>query len=547
MTMKNLGNIIVATALTLPVVAATADKQAIEALVKRTPISPQNAERGIEKLIKSGFLKPIKSDGTRHRNRILRDRPARSQENTSQQGRSRQHVRQHQNPRTTPRSSARQKPQTVQDTSRHEPSDDWYDDYFIYYDDGGILPGYDDYVRQDDYYYDDLYGSMGKGGTDDNYYYDDYYYGKGSKSTKGSKSSKGSKKGGKGKGKGGKGTSKGGGKGKGGSGGYYDDLFYVDDTIIGGDDLIIGGDDTIGGGEVGGEIIYLVEGFIDAREVGPPIYANPNSPNEFAAGNVNLYADTPLWSLDGIGASALIGLVQGTCTRTDPNNANTAAYEGHGVCTWTFEALSGSEVVASFTAEGTVQNPSDFQSSVLTIKGGLGQFAGISGEVYLDTAVLDTSTSPPQALFDPSADFLSDPDGYLMLAYIYSDVRIDLLGDDFVTDDVFIDDTVFVDDAVTDDPIVDDMFIDDAFLDDTISTLEPSETAFPSSLTTGTDAPTLADTSLGTVDSTMALRSVLCPNLPTDEFCDCDGDCFVFPDSRCACEDALNCCSMGST
>ena len=311
-------------------------------------------------------------------------------------------------------------------------------------------------------------------------------------------------------------------------------------------------DDTVSGGGVGGEIIYLVDGFIDTRQVGPPIYANPNSPNEFAAGNVNLYADTPLWSLDGIGASALIGLVQGTCTRTDPNPATSAAYEGHGFCTFTFEALSGSEVVASFTAEGTVQNPSDLQSSVLAIKGGLGQFEGISGEVYLDAATLDTTTTPPQALYDPSADFLADVDGYLMLAYIYSDVRIDLLGDDFVTDDVFVDDMVFVDDVVAgDDVAVDDMFIDDAFLDDTISTLDPSDTTVPSSLSPsallqGTDAPTAAGSAFGTTDGTAA-ATVLCPNLPADEYCDCEGDCFAFPDSRCACQEALNCCSMGST
>ncbi|MFN7506576.1 MAG: hypothetical protein ACK5Q1_13565, partial [Limnobacter sp.] len=52
-TMKNLGNIIVATAITLPVVAGAVDIQAIEALVKRTEISPKNAEGGIEKLIKT--------------------------------------------------------------------------------------------------------------------------------------------------------------------------------------------------------------------------------------------------------------------------------------------------------------------------------------------------------------------------------------------------------------------------------------------------------------------------------------------------------------
>ena len=342
-------------------------------------------------------------------------------------------------------------------------------------------------------------------------------------------------------------------------------VFLADDYIPGYDDYIIGADDSINGGDVAGEIIYLVEGFIDTRLVGPPIYANPSTPNEFAAGNVNLYADTPLWTLDGIGASALIGLVQGTCTRTDPNNANSAAYEGHGFCSWTFEALSGSQVVASFTAEGTVQNPSNAQSSVLTIKGGLGQFAGISGEVYLDTAVLDTSTSPPQALYDPNADFLSEPDGYLMLAYIYSDVRIDLLGDDFVTDDAFIDDTVFLDDLFVDDTIggndtniddqfIDDQFIDDAFLDDIISTIDPSatglptETGVPTSQSPATNVPTTEDTSLGTVaGSGGGALTVLCPNLPSDEFCDCDTDCFSFPDSRCACEEAQNCCSVGST
>ena len=135
---------------------------------------------------------------------------------------------------------------TPDDTGRHVPSDDWYDDFFEYYDDqypGDIqlddlyynddqyaddqyaeVPGDDQYYEGgngiyddlyvDDHYYetDDHYTGMDDTYVDDQYYeggkgggYDDYYYssgkgkGKGgssksSKSCKGSKSKKGSKK-----------------------------------------------------------------------------------------------------------------------------------------------------------------------------------------------------------------------------------------------------------------------------------------------------------------------------------------------------------------
>lgn len=279
-------------------------------------------------------------------------------------------------------------------------------------------------------------------------------------------------------------------------------------------------DDYYNGG--GGEIIYYINAFFDTREVGPPIYPDPSTPDEFGAGNVNLYSDAPLWDLFSIGASALIGLVQGTCTRTDPNDVDSLEYEGDGICSFTFEALSGSDVVASFTAEGTVKNAGDnYESSILVIKGGLGQFSGISGEVYLDTAYLDFDFSPPQAIYDDQIDFLASPDGYLMYGTIYSDTRIDVLeaGDDYYGDDRYVD-------TLDDVPIGD---IDDAPI---------SETSVP----TETVPPTVVDDG----SAVLGLKSVLCPTQPEEEFCDCSSDCVNFPDTRCGCREAKRCCTSSS-
>lgn len=273
------------------------------------------------------------------------------------------------------------------------------------------------------------------------------------------------------------------------------------------------GDNGSDAGRWEGELVYTIEAFMDTRGLPPPIVADPSS--EFETGNVNIYTDTMLWELDAIGASALIGLVQGTCVRTDVNPMSTPAYEGRGWCTLTFEALigtdQGQEVVASFSAEGTVlnHNNTEFETSVLTITGGLGQFNGISGEIYLDTAVLNTDVIPPKAVYDPEIDFLSSPDGYIVFGFLYSDVRIDIL------------ETV-MDDAM----LVDDFIIDDTMTMDPTATDEPSATFEPTFL----------------VDDGMMGETVLCPGVSQENFCDCTSDCINEPDTRCGCTQAQSCC-----
>lgn len=328
-----------------------------------------------------------------------------------------------------------------------------------------------------------------------------------------------------------------------------DDFFFNDDLFGG------------GGGGGGGQLLYYIEGFIDTRDLGPPIYADASAPDEYAAGNVNLYSDTMLWEVSSIGASALIGLVQGTCTRTDPNDVLDPAYEGRGHCSFTFEALAGTDVVASFAAEGPVMNGASGNSTILAIKGGLGQFAGISGEVYLDTAFLDFSTTPPVAVYDPSIDFLASPDGYLMYGYIYSDVRIDLLEDDIFG----FDDTIFGDDAILGDDTFfgDDALVgDDAFVADDdpfFGTLAPTpagsgagtpagsgaatEGGTPSPSAGGTASTTAGDTSGASLGGS-ATEPIFCPDQPEDDFCDCASDCVNFPDTRCSCEAAQQCCNL---
>lgn len=268
---------------------------------------------------------------------------------------------------------------------------------------------------------------------------------------------------------------------------HGDDMPVMGDDMTMGDDMVVGAEDD----DIFlnfGEIPYSIEGFIDTRNVDPPIFADPSNPDSFAAGNVQLFVDTPLWEIDGIEASALIGLVQGTCTRTDPGAPGDFDYEGSGVCSLTFEAIVGEEIVASFTAEGRVLNPDNAmgRESVLTVKGGLGEFAGVSGEILLFPASLDTSVTPPFPNLDSSLDFLNVFDGYIFEGVLFSTVVIDIFEDDEVTED-------------------DDLF---GVPDDTPDVFE----------------------------------TVTCPGEEPQNFCDCNSDCVNFPDTYCACEEAQACC-----
>ena len=138
--------------------------------------------------------------------------------------------------------------------------------------------------------------------------------------------------------------------------------------------LAPGGDDILGG-----ELVYLSQVFMDTRFLEEPLPVDSANPNSLAAGTVNLYIDVPLWDMNEVDVSSLLGIVQGTCTRTDPNFDNDA-YIGHGVCDFTFELLDGSVVIASFTTSGPVFNEA---TAVMPITGGIGELAGMTGEVFL--------------------------------------------------------------------------------------------------------------------------------------------------------------------
>lgn len=281
--------------------------------------------------------------------------------------------------------------------------------------------------------------------------------------------------------------------------------------------------------------MYEIQGFIDTRNADDPIYADPSAPDEYAAGNVFVYVDTPIWEINGVEAAPLIGLTQGTCTRIDPLAPDDASYTGRALCSLTLEALVGSDVVASLTAEGTVANGDneDFDSSILTIKGGLGEFAGVTGMIVLTSALL-TSTSPPYPMPDFTVDLLSESDGFIMYGVLYSSVEIavledDAVGDDMAADDFFGDD-LFGDDLFTDDGAVeDDFFADDFFGDDDV---------------TFDDAVTVDDMQ-GDDGGVGAI--VQCPGLDQADFCDCSSDCVNFPDTRCSCTDAQACCGFDAT
>lgn len=214
--MKSLNYIALASLLTAQVVLARRGaKPSSVPQTKLTEIKPENAKNGIQKLVENGFLTPTTENNERV-SQILQRARRLDQENekrmvsgqprgqaSQRKGRAgdvqlRRSVRNSAGDAGRRQAQGYQRSSNIADTTRHQRTDDWYDDYFEYYDDFyGAEEG-------DDYYY-------GKGG----------YYGgssgKGSKSAKSkskgveksskkAKSSKASKKAkGKGKGKGGKG------------------------------------------------------------------------------------------------------------------------------------------------------------------------------------------------------------------------------------------------------------------------------------------------------------------------------------------------------
>eukprot|EP00934_Nitzschia_sp_Nitz4_P005807 Nitzschia sp. Nitz4//scaffold71_size96697//70465//73240//NITZ4_004704-RA/size96697-processed-gene-0.13-mRNA-1//1//CDS//3329557274//5797//frame0 len=430
-----------------------------------TVITPENAKNGIEKMMQTGFLKPsVYIPRNKQSSRSLAKR---------YQGRNRQFSKRKAREESKPHSQIRGHLRHL-----HTETDDWNDDYFTYYD--------------DDYFSDVTAPTAATTKS-----------GKAAKSVS-TKSPTVSTK---------APTSKGGKSTK--SKGTKTKSAKTKSSKSSSDS------GTSSPTSTSSENVYEIQGFIDTRNTDAPIYVDPENPDEYASGTVFTYVDTPIWEFDGVNTSALIGLVQGSCTRTD--DSDDAVFAGTAYCTLTMEALLGSEVVASLTAEGTVVNEDNADSliSTLTVTSGLGEFAGISGWIFLFSAFLDTSSNPNIPVPDSSLDFLSETDGFVMYGVLYSDNELTVLeeallgdDDDFVDDD----DDFFATDDTTDDDTTGDDTTDDFF-----ATASPTADA-------GDDA----------------LDTVLCDGQEVFDFCDCSSDCINFPDTRCGCEEAQTCCGLDS-
>lgn len=186
--------------------------------------------------------------------------------------------------------------------------------------------------------------------------------------------------------------------------------------------------------DLSAEEIVTLSAFQDNRFASPdPIYVTPENPDVEATGNVWIYADVPLQELFGIDVDPLIGFVQGTCQGIFSNQ--------DGYCSFTYEFFDGLEVIATMAVQGATQPTGP---SILTVVGGTGDLEGVSGEVSLIPASLDTTVTPPTVIEDDSL-FLGNPAGYYMEAVLYIRYGIAVVPDDdaaFPADDVLVDDFV---------------------------------------------------------------------------------------------------------
>ena len=187
-------------------------------------------------------------------------------------------------------------------------------------------------------------------------------------------------------------------------------------------------DDSLGAEEV----LYL-SAFQDLRaSSSEPIYVTPENPDPLSTGNLWLYTNVPIQEPAGIGVSALLGQVHGTCQSTFQNL--------NGFCSFTYEFFDGGpEVVASMTVEGATE---PFGASILTVSGGDGELAGVSGEVQLYPVTLDDTFVPPLLTEDDTTLFLGNPVGYMMEAVVYVRFRVADVVDDYYLDDRYWDDDI---------------------------------------------------------------------------------------------------------
>ena len=108
--------------LSLPLVSAvTVDPTSSMNLVKKSEIKPENARDGIQKMIKSGFIKSV--------GRGNRDDAVRALKSDQPHPKPPRHEPASHNTRTKNQTPKAQKQKTA--TTRHERDDEWYDDYYV--------------------------------------------------------------------------------------------------------------------------------------------------------------------------------------------------------------------------------------------------------------------------------------------------------------------------------------------------------------------------------------------------------------------------------
>jgi hypothetical protein len=166
----------------------------------------------------------------------------------------------------------------------------------------------------------------------------------------------------------------------------------------------------------------MMEAFQDATSVTiVPVFSD--MADLTMPGTVFLYSDAPFQNKTFIGSGAPpSGVVQGSCSRTDPVTIGSVGYEGKAYCHFVYEFfdIDGQTVIATLTAEGPVANG---DMSSLAITGGSGELRRTIGQIDLYPSTVDYTSVPPTITNDPTLDFLGDGmnDGYEVYAYLFVD------------------------------------------------------------------------------------------------------------------------------
>ena len=175
-------------------------------------------------------------------------------------------------------------------------------------------------------------------------------------------------------------------------------------------------------------VAMMLEGFQFNELVVDFIPVDPDAPDELEAGTVYLYDGEVLFAgaddntYDLFDEDTVLGLLDGKCTRIDPEDAFSSDFEGKAYCqfTWSFADADLEGVAGQFTAEGPVQIGDE---ATLAITGGNGPFRTIVGSVLLyqvdvfggnETDIVTTSRNPD----------LDIPASYDMEAYVWIDSSV---------------------------------------------------------------------------------------------------------------------------